>query len=133
MSFPLGRWAVAGVGAGFLVYVLTEFIRSHRPLAKDRLSIRPHMRRWVHWMIRFGIISRAIVFALVGLFLVIAAERYDSRGVQGLNGALRFLNHEPAGRWILAFVAAGFMAYGAYDLILARYRVIEFRARKGRE
>ena len=29
--------------------------------------------------------------------------------------------------FFLAFVAAGFIAYGSYDLILSRYRVIEFR------
>lgn len=130
MAFPLGRWAVAGVGIGFLVYVVTEWIRSRRPLANDRLALQQHTRRWVHWMIRFGIISRTIVFALVGLFLLIAAVRYDAHKVQGLNGALRVISREPAGRWLLAFVAAGFIAYGFYDLILARYRVIEFRKRR---
>ena len=127
MAFPLGRWAVAVVGIGFLGYVLAELIRAHRPMANDRLAIRRHPRRWVGWTIQFGIIARAIVFALVGLFLIVAAIRYDTRHVEGLNGAFRVLSHEPAGRWLLAFVAAGFIAYGSYDLILSRYRVIEFR------
>jgi len=127
MAFPLGRWAVAAVGIGFLVYVLSELFRTRRPLANDRLSIRSHTRRWVYWMIQFGIVSRALIFALVGLFLIIAAVRYDTRHVEGLNGAFRVLSHEPAGRWLLAFVAAGFIAYGMYDLILSRYRVIQFR------
>jgi hypothetical protein len=127
MAFPLGRWAVAAVGIGFLVYVMAELIRARRPMANDRLAIRRHPRRWVGWMIQFGIVARAIVFALVGLFLIIAAIRYDTRHVEGLNGALRVLSHEPAGRWLLVFVAAGFIAYGSYDLILSRYRVIEFR------
>jgi Domain of Unknown Function (DUF1206) len=126
MTFPLGRWAVAGIGIGFLVYVVNQLIRSRRPLAMDRLAIGKSAHRWVHWMIRFGIISRAIILALVGFFLVIAAIRYDAREVQGLNGAMRFVGREPAGRWLLVFVAAGFMAYGFYDLILCAYRVIDF-------
>jgi len=130
MSFPLGRWAVAGVGIGFLIYVLSELVRSRHPLAKDRLAIRQTMRRWVHWMIQFGIVARAIIFALVGLFLLIAAFRYDARQVQGLNGAMRVVSREPAGRWLLALVAAGFIAYGLYDLILCRYRIIEFKGQK---
>jgi hypothetical protein len=127
MAFPLGRWSVAGVGIGFLIYVASEFIRSRRALAHDPLAIGHQSRRWVVAMIQFGIIARAIVFAIVGLFFIVAAIRYDTRQVQGLNGAFRVLSHEPAGRFLLAFVAAGFIAYGAYDLILSRYRVIQFR------
>ncbi len=127
MAFPLGRWAVAGVGIGFLIYVAAEFVRSGHPMANDRLKIPEHTRRWVHWMIQFGIVSRAIVFAIVGFFLLIAAVSLNSHKAQGLDGALRALSRQPAGRWLLAFVAAGFIAYGSYDLILARYRVIEFR------
>jgi hypothetical protein len=130
MAFPLGRWAVAGIGVGFLVYVTNELIRSRRPLANDRLAMDRPTRPWVHWMIRFGIIARAIIFALVGLFLIIAAIRFDARQVQGLNGAMRVVSREPAGRWLLGFVAAGFIAYGMYDLILSRYRRIEFRGQK---
>jgi hypothetical protein len=127
MAFPLGRWAVAGVGIGFLIYVAHELIRSRRPMANDRLAIGESAHRWIHWMIRFGLVSRAIIFSLVGFFLLIAAFHYDPHRVQGLNGAMRFVSREPAGRWLLAFVAAGFIAYGSYDLILCRYRVIEFR------
>jgi hypothetical protein len=39
---------------------------------------------------------------------------------------MRVVSREPAGRWLLVFVAAGFMAYGFYDLILCAYRVIDF-------
>lgn len=124
MSFPLGRWAVAAVGVGFVGYMIAQIASSRRPPREDQLAMRRAQRRWVHRMIQFGTVARALVFGLVGLFFIIAAIRFDPKKVRGLDGTLHALRQEPAGRWMLGFVATGFVAYGAYFLILAGYRVI---------
>jgi hypothetical protein len=128
MSLPLGRWAVAAVGIGFVGYVIAQIAAARRLPPQDRLALRANHRRWVGWMIRFGILTRALVFGLIGVFLIIAAIHLDPRKVEGLAGTLGALRAEPAGRWMLGIVAIGFVAYGAYDLILAGYRVIRVDA-----
>jgi hypothetical protein len=132
MEFPLGRWAVAAVGAGFVGYMIGQIAMSFRPRGEDQLDMRRKHKRWVHWMILFGTVSRALIFGVIGLFFIVAAIHFDPRKVQGIDGALRALRGEPAGRWLLGFVALGLIAYGAYDLVLAAFRVIRIGAPSAR-
>jgi len=71
-----------------------------------------------------GHLARAVVFAIIGMFLVQAAIYSDPREARGLGGALYTLEQQPYGDWLLAIVAAGFMAYAAYLLLLIVYRRI---------
>jgi len=65
-----------------------------------------------------------VVFAIVGLFLVIAALRHNAGEAKGLGGALAKLTHQPYGHPLLGLVALGLVAYGAYSFAEARYRRI---------
>jgi len=38
--------------------------------------------------------------------------------------ALGAIERQPFGEWLLAIVAVGLIAYGAYEVVQARYRVI---------
>jgi len=75
---------------------------------------------------QLGFIARGIVFLLSGGFLVQAARRFDPGQVRGLAGALETLAQQPAGPWLLGATAVGLIAFGAYSLLLARYRRIVF-------
>ena len=39
--------------------------------------------------------------------------------------ALSAIHQQPLGEWLLAIVAVGLVAYGAYEVVQARYRVIK--------
>ena len=126
MSYPLGRYAVMGVGTGLIVYSFTQ-IRSvwdPRWLECDRRDLSPTAEKFVRGLGRFGFIARALVFAGIGSFCLVAALTFDARRAEGLSGTLIALRHQPAGPWLLGVVAIGLMAYGAYDLVLARYRIL---------
>jgi hypothetical protein len=69
--------------------------------------------------------ERGVVFAFVGLFLVIGA-RHENRAVaRGVGGALHALQEQPYGSALLAAVALGLIAYGCYQFLLVRYRRIK--------
>jgi uncharacterized protein DUF1206 len=72
----------------------------------------------------FGFLARAIVFCLIGLFLVKAAWEYDPKQARGLDGALLEITQRPYGEFLLGVVAAGLIAYGLYCFVQARYRRI---------
>ena len=74
---------------------------------------------------RFGLIARGVVFLIIGGFLVVAAWRFSSGDVVGLQGALQTLQQQPYGWILLAVVALGLFAFGVYSLIEARYRRID--------
>jgi len=65
-----------------------------------------------------------VVYGLVGIFLIVAAVQYDPGQAVGLDGALAKLAHASYGPFLLAVVAAGLIAFGAYSLSDARYRRI---------
>ena len=74
---------------------------------------------------RFGLIARGVVFLIIGGFLIVAAWRFSSGDVVGLQGALQTLQQQPYGWILLAVVALGLCAFGIYSLIEARYRRID--------
>jgi hypothetical protein len=84
----------------------------------------PEARRPIVQMSRFGIGARGVVFGVIGIGLILAAWHTDPGEAMGVGGALRWLAGQPYGPWILAVVAAGLIAYGFYEVVRARYRVI---------
>jgi hypothetical protein len=127
MSYPFGRWVVAGIGAGILAYGIAQlafgiFGRLDPHLALGTLGATA--RQWISGISRFGVAARGVVFGLIGIFLLLAAWDANARVAQGLGGALRMVASQPYGKWLLGITALGLIAYGIYDFVLARYRRI---------
>jgi len=79
------------------------------------------------WTTRAGVVgygARAVVFCLIGIFVVRAAWEYDPGEAVGLDGALQKLAHQTFGPVLLGLVAAGFVIYGLFYLVKAAYREV---------
>jgi Domain of Unknown Function (DUF1206) len=66
--------------------------------------------------------ARAVVFALVGAFLIKAAVEHESKEAIGLDGALREIAQQAYGSVLLVIAGVGLLLYGAYSVVEARYR-----------
>jgi hypothetical protein len=80
-----------------------------------------------HWYTRtavVGFLARAVVFGLIGIFLIKAAVDYNPRKAVGLDGVLAKLVHQSYGSALLGVVAGGLIAFAIYSLADARYRRI---------
>ena len=84
----------------------------------------PSVRESITWLGTFGHLARAIVFALVGIFLIKAAVDYNARAAVGLDGALAKIVHRSYGPYTLGAVAAGLIAFALYSISDARFRKI---------
>jgi hypothetical protein len=127
MSFPFGIWLVAIVGASIAGYGLWRIWRAWRVKLDKRLALgelSPATHRWVVAISRFGIAARGVIFIILGGLLMIAAWRENPSEARGVGGALRTLEQQPYGPWLLAAVALGLIAYGIYEFVRARYRLI---------
>ena len=69
--------------------------------------------------------TRSTVFALIGVFVVFAALQSNPHEATGLAGALRAIKDQPYGGALLAAMALGLLAFGAYGLAEAVYRRID--------
>jgi hypothetical protein len=125
LEWPAGRWIVAGVGAAFLVAALWNVVRGLTRRFKKQLntdSMGGAEEQIVGFVGVTGLLARGVVFGLIGIFLIRAAQQYDPQEAIGVDGALRKLAAQEYGHAILFIVAAGLLAYGVFCLFQARYR-----------
>lgn len=127
MDKPFGRIAVGLAGAGIVAFGLYEIYRAFKSDLAKRLNLEGSevaTRRRVVGFGRAGMAARGVIFIIIGWLVITAALRYDSSRAQGLQGALDTIRDAAYGPYLLAVVALGLIAYGIFQLVNARYRVI---------
>jgi len=127
MGAPGGRWLVGIAGLALLGYGVQQLYHAYTTQIDERLdlsSMSPTMRQWTIRFGRFGVGARGVVLSMIGGFVLTAAWQADPSEARGLGGALSTLRDQSYGPWLLGLVALGLIAYGIYNLIRARYRVI---------
>jgi uncharacterized membrane protein (DUF2068 family) len=87
-------------------------------------DMTPAQRRWLPWLGTVGHATRGVILALVGLFLVRAAVRFDPHEAVGIDGALHQVATRPYGPFALTLVAVGLLAYGLFSFVEARWREV---------
>ncbi|SFK96209.1 DUF1206 domain-containing protein [Methylorubrum salsuginis] len=122
---PFGPWLV---GLAALAVTAAGFAYAKKAWTgdvTDRLSLPSESERWAKPLGRFGYAARAVVFLIIAGFLASAAWTQGPSEAHGLSGAFAALRAQPYGWVLLAVVAAGHFAFGAFGLIQARYRHID--------
>jgi hypothetical protein len=69
-----------------------------------------------------GYPAKGVAIVLVGVLFVVAAGRHDPDEAGGLDEALRSLQEQPFGPWVLTVIAIGLAAFGIYCFGRARYQ-----------
>lgn len=127
LDLPAGRLLVAGVGLGILGAAAFNLYRGVTMKFCENLKLRK-MGLWTERAFKaigvLGHLARAVVFGLIGFFLVRAAWQYDPKETVGLDGALAKVLRQDYGDTLLGFVAAGLIAFGLYCFAEARYREV---------
>lgn len=128
MSKPFGVWLVAGAGAIIAGYGVAQVLRA----AQSRLDkylrlgeLEGTTRLWVRRLARVGIAARGLVFLVAGGFLIKASLEHDPSEARDLGASLQMVEQQPFGKWLLTGIALGLFLYGFYNLVRARYRVIQ--------
>jgi hypothetical protein len=126
-TVPGARWLAVIVGLGLLGFCVNEIRRLYaqgyeilRPRGGKRIIDELAMR-----VGQIGITGRAIVLAIIGFSLIWSGITFDPAEVRGISGALREVQQQPHGIWLLTATAIGLFAYGAYMILLAWRRRID--------
>lgn len=118
----VGFFGLAVIGVGcyqfYRAYALT-FTDDWRAGEMDAPT-----RRWATRVSRFGITARAASFGLIGWFFLQAARQADASEAVGLAGALQAFSEGRLGTVWLAAIGVGFVCYGLYCMVNARFRRI---------
>ncbi|MCU1245633.1 MAG: hypothetical protein JWN02_1543 [Acidobacteria bacterium] len=124
---PFGRWLVIAAGLALIGYGVYQFIRAVRGKLSRHLDfavVTAKRKRLLTRVSCFGIAARAVIFAVIGVSLIRAAQHRSASAAHGTSGALRELATLPYGSWVLTVMGLGLIAYGLYAFINARYRRI---------
>ncbi|MGU3540297.1 DUF1206 domain-containing protein [Methylobacterium sp. A54F] len=125
LAKPFGLWIVGLIGLGIIGGGLAFLGKAWTGSVTDRLDLDEAACRWAKPVGRFGYAARGVAFAIIGGFFLAAAWHQASSEVKGLAGAFAALRAQPYGWVLLAVVAAGHFAFGAFGLVQARYRRID--------
>lgn len=128
MQQPYGIWLIGIAGAIVIGVGIYQLYKAYATKFREKLKVHEMSPTETKWGIRagrIGIAARAIVFGLIGIFLVRAAWQANPQEAGGVGRALQTLAGQPYGPWLLGLVAVGLVAYGLYSaIVLARYRRI---------
>lgn len=125
LAKPFGLWLVGLIGLGVMGGGVAFLIKAFKGDVTDRLKLDADHCRWAKPVGQFGYAARGVAFLIIGGFFMAAAWYQASSEVKGLAGAFAALRAQPYGWVLLAIVAAGHFAFGAFGLIQARFRHID--------
>jgi hypothetical protein len=123
MSQPFGPYIAIAVGLGFVVGggitaakgILRKF---------ERYLHIPARQTATTWICVYGLVARGVVFATTGLLFIYAGIEVDANQAGSMADALQWLRRLPFGSVIYVLIAAGLAAFGIYNLVEARYRIV---------
>ena len=127
LGWPGGRFLVGAIAVALLGAASFNLYRAvSRRYEKhwDKKKMDARARRIAGPAEAIGNVGHAMVFALVGWFLGLAAVEFDPAKPKSLDESLASLVREPQGRPICMLVAVGMIAWAANALAQARWRQI---------
>ncbi len=125
LGWPGGRFLVGATGVVLIAISLYQIYAAWRgDFVRDSKTgkMNREERRGFVVLGRIGLIARALVFALIGYFVLRTALVYKPSEAVGLDGALARIHHQSLGPYLLGLVAAGLLVFALFSLLEARYR-----------
>ncbi|MCX6747991.1 MAG: DUF1206 domain-containing protein [Candidatus Pacearchaeota archaeon] len=117
---PFGKWIVGIIGGlvlGVGLYQVYKGLRYDFGKLIRSYKLTDKQIKAVKIIGRIGTLGRAIVFFLIGLFLLFAAYNANPEQVKGIDGVLLIILQQPYGNLLLGIVALGLIAFGGYSLL----------------
>jgi hypothetical protein len=125
LGWPGGP-ALVGLGGGILiavsVYQLYDGASGNFAQEAKTQNMGRNERHLFLVLGRVGISARALVFILIGYFLVRTAFDYNPKSAVGVDGTLARLHHQAFGPWLVGLVAVGLLVFAAFSLLEGRFR-----------
>ncbi len=126
MHYPMGEWLIGIAG---LIIIGSGINQIYKGISKKFMKRVKLYRSEYHDTFQkagiVGYISRGLVFAIIGYFLVRAALDSNPREAEGTDAAFEFLQQN-FGNVLMGVVALGLVAYGIFMFVRARYESFRF-------
>jgi uncharacterized protein DUF1206 len=127
MDLPFGDWLIGLAGLiifGFGASEVLGSLKAKIDKSIDLTRVPNQLRNAAIKVSCFGVGARGVIIAVVGIFLVKAALEHDPSEVHGTRQSMLELANAVSGRWMLAAIGAGLVAYAVNQVLDAGCRRI---------
>ncbi len=124
LSLPLGNWLLVGVGLCIAGVGVSNVVRAWREDFTEYLACSAKLCRRVAPLARAGYVARGLAWLPLAAFVAMAGLHSRAADVTSFGAALDAVERQPAGAWFLVPAALGFVAFGVFSLVEARFRRI---------
>ena len=128
LALPHGHLMLAGVAIALAGVGVANISRAWREDFTAYLRCSKSLCRRVAPLARAGYMARGFAYLPLAALVMIAAVRSRPSDVTSLGGALDALADQPIGGVVLILAALGFMAFGVFSFVEARFRKIRLSA-----
>lgn len=128
MQYEWGLLLVAAIGLCIIIFAVVQFKHAYTADFLQKFSLHAlnqRISKSVKITGRLGYTARGVVYFLVGGFFILAAILSNPSQAGGLQKALETLMKQPFGPYLIAAVGAGFVMFGLYCALEAKYRNVE--------
>ncbi|ARO33639.1 DUF1206 domain-containing protein [Rhizobium sp. L9] len=123
MSQPFGAYLAMAVGLGFIIGGVVTAAKGITRKFERYLRLAD-ASGVVTSVCVYGLVARGIVFVITGIFFAYAGFRVDPEQAGSMADALEWVRRLPFGAILYIAVAIGLAAFGIYNLVEARYRIV---------
>lgn len=124
LALPFGKWLLVGVGLAIFGIGVANVVKAWREDFTEYLACSAKTCRRVSPLARAGHVARGLAYLPLAVVVVLAGLKAEATDVTSLGAALEAVERQPAGAVVLALGALGFIAFGAFSFIEARFRRI---------
>lgn len=124
LDIPGGIFLVGAVAIGIIIAGVFQWVKAIKGTYRQKFSLdsfAASKRGWIEKSAKFGLISRGVVFPVIGMFLLIAAVQSDPSEAKGIGEALGKIAGQSYGAILLGLTACGLVCYSIYCGVLAIY------------
>ena len=124
LSLPFGNLLLAGIGLCLAGVGIANIVRAWRDDFAAHLSCSAELCRRVVPLARAGYMARGVAWLPLAALIFLAGMRSRASDVTSFEAALDALGRQPGGAVFLAAAALGFIGFGLFSFIEARFRAI---------
>jgi hypothetical protein len=124
---PFGQWLVGIVAVGTMamgLYQIYKAISGKFLKNVQTAQIKTDIKEMLMKAGKVGYIARGIVWGIIGFLFLKAAMSANAQEAGGSNSAFQFIEDTSYGSILLGATAIGFLCYGIFMFVRARYEVI---------
>ncbi|NJC40324.1 hypothetical protein GGQ87_000582 [Brevundimonas alba] len=124
LDLPFGRWLLICGGLAIFAIGVSNIVKAVREDFTEYLACSARLCRRVAPLARIGHVARGLAYLPLAVLVVIAGFHAKASEVTSFGAALDAVERQPSGPWMLVATALGFVAFGSFSFIEARFRRI---------